>query len=75
MAAYVATFARTVYTPVGFEAANEAEAAKMAETMKLAFEAVEPCDVAVAKIQTAAAYEERLVALRETPPDPEPVLQ
>jgi hypothetical protein len=75
MAAYVATLTRTTYTPVRFEAANEAEAAKMAETMKLALEATKPCDVAVTKIQTAAAYEEWLESLRETPLDPEPALQ
>jgi hypothetical protein len=49
MPEFVATLARTVYTPVRFEAANEAEAAKMAETMRIAFEHIEPCDVAVTK--------------------------
>jgi hypothetical protein len=51
------------------------QAAKMAETMKLALEATEPCDVAVTRIQTAAAYEEWLESLRETPLDPETALQ
>ena len=50
MPEFVATLARTVYTSVRFEAANEAEAAKMAETMQIAFEQLEPCDVAVTKI-------------------------
>jgi hypothetical protein len=72
---FVARFARTVYTSVGFEAADEAEAAKMAETMKLAFEAVEPCDVAVTRLETAEAHEEWLESLRETPIGPEPGLQ
>jgi hypothetical protein len=75
MPEFVATFTRTIYIPVRFEAANEAEAAKMAEVMKLALEATEPSDVAVTKVQTAAAYEEWLESLRETPLDPEPALQ
>jgi hypothetical protein len=75
MPEFVATFARTVYTPVRFQAADEAEAAKMAEVMTLALEATEPSDVAVTKIQTAQDYEDYLVALRETPIDPEPGLQ
>jgi hypothetical protein len=75
MSEFVATFTRTIYIPVRFEAADEAEAAKMAETMKLALEATEPCDVAVTKIQTAEVYEEWLEGLRETPIDPEPALQ
>lgn len=75
MPSFVATFARTVYTPVSFEAADEAQAAKIAQTLTLAFEAVEPCDVAISAIRTAQAYEEWLVALRETPPDPAPALQ
>ena len=53
MAEFVATFTRTIYIPVRFEAANEAEAAKMVETMKLALEATQPSDVAVTKVQTA----------------------
>ena len=57
MPEFVATLARTVYTSVRFEAANEAEAAKMAETMQIAFEQLEPCDVAVTKIQTAQDYD------------------
>jgi hypothetical protein len=73
MPEFVATLARTVYTPVRFEAANEAEAAKMAETMRIAFEHIEPCDVAVTKIQTAQDYEDYLEGLRET--DLEPPLQ
>ena len=72
---FVTTFTRTIYIPVRFEAANEAEAAKMAETMKLALEATEPSDVAVTKVQTAAAYEEWLDSLRETPIAPDPSLQ
>ena len=75
MPEFVATFTRTVYIPVRFEAANEGEAAKMAEVMKLALEATEPSDVAVTKIQTAEFYEEWLEGLRETPIDPEPGLQ
>ena len=75
MAEFVATFTRTIYIPVRFEAANEAEAAKMVETMKLALEATEPCDVAVTKIQTAAAYDDYLEGLRETPIDPARGLQ
>jgi hypothetical protein len=75
MPEFVATFTRTTYTSVRFEAANEVEAAKMAETMTLAFEAVEPCDVAVTKIQTAAAYDDYLEGLRETPIDPARGLQ
>jgi hypothetical protein len=75
MLKFVATFARTVYTPVSFEAADEAAAARMAQTMMLAFEAVEPCDVAINAIRTAQAYEEWLVALRETPIDPDPPMQ
>jgi hypothetical protein len=43
--------------------------------MKLAFEAVEPCDVAVSAIRTAQAHEDYLEGLRETPIDPEPGLQ
>ena len=73
MPEFVATLARTVYTSVRFEAANEAEAAKMAETMQIAFEQLEPCDVAVTKIQTAQDYEDYLEGLRET--DLEPPLQ
>jgi hypothetical protein len=75
MLKFVATFARTTYTPVSFEAVDEAEAVRMAETMVLAFEAVEPCDVAVTKIQTAQEYEEWTESLRETPIDPAPGLQ
>jgi hypothetical protein len=76
MAEFVATFTRTIYIPVRFEAANEAEAAKMVETMKLALEATEPSDVAVTKVQTAESYEEEwFEGLRETPIDPEPGLQ
>ena len=73
MPEFVARFARTVYTAVRFEAPNEAEAAKMAETMRIAFEAIEPCDVAVTQIQTAQDYEAYLESLRET--DLEPPLQ
>jgi hypothetical protein len=75
MSEFVATFTRTIYIPVRFEAANEAEAAKIAETMKLALEATEPSDVAVTKIQTAESYEEWLDGLRETPIESEPPLQ
>ena len=73
MPEFVATFARTLTTAVRFEAANEAEAAKMAEAMQIAFESIEPCDVAIAKIQTATDYEAYLESLRET--DLEPPLQ
>jgi hypothetical protein len=75
MPEFVATFTRTSPISVRFEAANKAEAAKLAEAMTLALEATEPSDVAVTKIQTAEAYEDWLTALRETPPDPEPGLQ
>jgi hypothetical protein len=47
----------------------------MAETMKLAFEAIEPCDVAINAIRTAQAHEDWLEGLRETPIDPDPRLQ
>jgi hypothetical protein len=73
MPEFVARFARTIHTAVRYEAADEAEAAKMAEAMRIAFEAIEPCDVAVTKIQTAQDYEDYLEGLRET--DPEPPLQ
>ena len=75
MPEFVATFTRTSPISVSFEAANEAEAAKMAEAMTLALEATEPSDVAVTRIQTAEAYEAWVEALRETPIDPEPGLQ
>jgi hypothetical protein len=75
MPQFVATFARTTYTSVSFEAADKADAARMAQTMTLAFEAVEPCDVAISAIRTAQAHEDYLEALHETPIDPGPGLQ
>lgn len=73
MPEFIATFTRAVYTPVRYQAPDEAEAAKMAEAMRIAFEAIEPCDVAVTQIQTAQDYEAYLEGLRET--DLEPPLQ
>lgn len=70
MPEFVATFTRMSPISVSFQAANEAEAAKLADAMTLALEATEPSDVAVTKIYTAAAYEDYLEGLREIEPDP-----
>lgn len=50
MPEFVATFTRTAPISVRFFAANEAEAAKLADAMTLALELTEPSDVAVTKI-------------------------